>query len=787
MFNEEDVKRTFEILGYEKLEFRPLDLRNSKAYPTEINTTDPEIIDFIKSHNGKMNLYVGINKRNFIPASIQHIETVKTIVLDIDATRSAGNEKQACTDEELNYAKETATLIFEWLKKEYDDCLPSLAMSGNGYQVWIPISPINCGDKSTEMLDEKIKAFHSIIIQKYSSKQAKIDNIGDLPRIIKVIGSLSIKGEATTERPHRLSKWEIYNGRQKQSKKLLMDILRINPEKVKASKVETKVSVEDEEILKHRKYDYKLDKLLNGDITGYPSNSEGELALACKLVFYRASESQVRQIMDNAFLQNWNNKSEHYKEKTIKKAFELTSGRWIEPAKEINDDLAEKMDVNVSDPQIKITWASWFDMFVWNSPELAEAYLLSTVSMMLKKNDTVMFNNKSIDPRVHMMVIQPPGSGKSKSVKIVQEVLNILNSEANCNYNLTIRTKLTSDASIVGTWRGLNADEKRKLKDGEFVDGLDNGQVWVPGDLQVADMLFLGEASNILCDDVKNRDLREIQNSLLEAMNDGGLISKKKAESSEKTYYCHSNILLFSRPTSEMIKNPEVLIASGMMRRCIPIFKDKSRSERLEDISKFHEILTNGNGSVNYTFTFRQIEKYIRAIHHFTSTKKIIEIESDAIKFSETFIKNLFHESKNKFFEDYVCGSILNYVWVLGSCFCAIRCSTEEDTDPKIKLVDIMRSCKFINLYVDGTLRFLETQDKKIDLFNQGKKITLLRSIIKEKSEWPLEELITEMCSKSKYSRRTIQEFLNKDAGITQFLEKCKDPNDKRSKIYKVK
>ncbi len=788
MFNAEDVQRTFEILGYEKLEFRPLDLRNSRAYPTEINVNNPEIIDFIKSFNGKNNLYVGINKRNFIPASIQHIESVKTIVLDIDAVRQAGFEKEACSDDELKCAKETADEVLTWLKKEFPDILPSLAMSGNGYQIWIPIPQIKCGDKASEMLDSKIKAFHSIVIQKFSNNNAKIDNIGDLPRIIKIIGSLSIKGTPTIERPHRVSYWVEYNGRKQESKKLLNEILKINPEKVKSETPPPKQSVVDvEDIIKHRIYDYKLDKLLNGEISDYQSNSEAELALACKLVFYRASEPQVRQIMNDSFLPKWKDKTQHYRDLTIKKAFSLTTGRWIEPAKELNDDLAEKMDVNISDPQLKITWANWFDMFVWNSPELAEAYLLTTVSMIIKKNNTIQFNNKNIDPRVHLMVIQPPGSGKSKSISIVQNVLEILNGEVNTNYNLTIRTKLTSDASIIGTWRPLNNIEKQKLKEGEHVEGYEGGQVWVKGDLEVSDMLFLGEASNILCEDVKNRDLREIQNSLLEAMSDGGLISKKKAESVEKRYNCSSNILLFSRPTSEMMKNPEILIASGMMRRCVPIFKDKSREERLEDISKFHEILMQGNGSVNYSFTFKQIEKYIRAIHIYSLNNKIREIDKEAVEFSEKFIKNLFNESKNKFFEDYVCGSILNYVWVLGSCFGVIRGATEEDNEPKIKLIDIMRACKFINLYVDGTLRFLETQDKKIDLFNLSKKLNLLRKVISEKAEWPQEELIKTMCSQSKYSRRTIYEFLNKDAGVKQYLDKERDPEDKRSVIYKVK
>ncbi|HUT17456.1 MAG TPA: hypothetical protein VMW84_04075, partial [Acidobacteriota bacterium] len=76
---------------------------------------------------------------------------------------------------------------------------PYIDDSGNGYRLAyklnIPIS--NHGE-----IDAKLKAFFAEIKREFSY----LDNISDLPRIIKVAGSMNLKGEDTPERPHRISK-----------------------------------------------------------------------------------------------------------------------------------------------------------------------------------------------------------------------------------------------------------------------------------------------------------------------------------------------------------------------------------------------------------------------------------------------------------------------------------------------------------------------------------------------------------------------------------------------------
>ena len=53
---------------------------------------------------------------------------------------------------------------------------------------------------------DRLKAFENHQRQLFATSLVKIDSIFNLSRIIKVIGTLSVKGENTPERPHRLSR-----------------------------------------------------------------------------------------------------------------------------------------------------------------------------------------------------------------------------------------------------------------------------------------------------------------------------------------------------------------------------------------------------------------------------------------------------------------------------------------------------------------------------------------------------------------------------------------------------
>jgi hypothetical protein len=87
----------------------------------------------------------------------------------------------------------------------------------------------------------------------------------------------------------------------------------------------SEVSVPSEEILAHRAHDKKLDDLLNGSIEGYPSRSEAELALVCKLLFYSATKEQVFSIMENGNIGKWRERPESYKHTTYNRGIHFLS------------------------------------------------------------------------------------------------------------------------------------------------------------------------------------------------------------------------------------------------------------------------------------------------------------------------------------------------------------------------------------------------------------------------------------------------------------------------------
>ncbi|MBU2534493.1 MAG: hypothetical protein KKB37_17270, partial [Alphaproteobacteria bacterium] len=195
-FNERQVRQHYRILVHNDwTELRAIDPKGKEKPRISFVKNEDDFVNFCKQWNGQRNIYVGINARKeYGHGKAENIDCVKTIVIDIDAKRP--DKKQAATDKELKEAEKVADKIIEDRKIR-----PQKYMSGNGYQLYFFIAPI----KANKINEEKIEEFNHIIAREYSNDKVEIDNIGDLPRIIKVIGTMSVKGDDTKERPHRLS------------------------------------------------------------------------------------------------------------------------------------------------------------------------------------------------------------------------------------------------------------------------------------------------------------------------------------------------------------------------------------------------------------------------------------------------------------------------------------------------------------------------------------------------------------------------------------------------------
>ena len=225
--NKNDVEQFYDYLDQKETELRVI-IPHGSAKSVHVNNKE----DFVKEcqkYNEKRQVYAGVNERKHLGTLAEDVLKIQRIPIDIDSTHP---KDEAATQKELDNAYSETGEIINFIKTEYD-CFPNLiTMSGNGYCLFYNL------DLPKEH-EQQVQEFLRQLKQKFDNEKIRIDNVGDLPRIIKVAGTLSIKGTNTIERPHRICKIVQYNG-QKTASKLADAIKLIQIEKKqKERKVKT--------------------------------------------------------------------------------------------------------------------------------------------------------------------------------------------------------------------------------------------------------------------------------------------------------------------------------------------------------------------------------------------------------------------------------------------------------------------------------------------------------------------------------------------------------------------
>lgn len=227
-FSKKDVEDTLKILNLKNYELRAIGLNKTPSETRmlfEEKSKKEEILRFVRLYNGSKNLYIGINERSKIKAEKEDILSVSIIVIDIDAKKQKEYDKYTAIEQEYEETKKNAYEVVKYLKENFKDIKPSIACSGSGSHIYIPIEPITITKENSVEIHNKLRAFHATIINKF--KDVKIDNIGGLPFLIRLIGTLNIKSVENNERKPRLSYWVVYNGRESESITLKDHILNI--------------------------------------------------------------------------------------------------------------------------------------------------------------------------------------------------------------------------------------------------------------------------------------------------------------------------------------------------------------------------------------------------------------------------------------------------------------------------------------------------------------------------------------------------------------------------------
>lgn len=206
-FKEKDVRKFYRLLNHRYL----TELRFLKEGCPPVFSIVKNEEDFVKKckfWNGKRNVYAGLrDRRKDLKkcASFGDIISLQIVTLDIDPIRSP---ETPSTNEELKGALKVAEKIRNWFKKR-GYFPPIRAMTGNGTCLYFCTPYYEINEKNREKVMRSLEKFEANCREKFkeilSENKCEIDRICDLPRIGKVIGTMSVKGKNTKERPWRLS------------------------------------------------------------------------------------------------------------------------------------------------------------------------------------------------------------------------------------------------------------------------------------------------------------------------------------------------------------------------------------------------------------------------------------------------------------------------------------------------------------------------------------------------------------------------------------------------------
>jgi len=177
-----------------------------------------EFVALCSHWDGQANVYVGLNElrgdyqqQKGHRTSKTDIAAVHFVTVDIDSVRP---KNEAATADELVYALDAAESLSKLWFPKHGFLSPVMAMSGNGCQMWLKITRYDLTNESKHgnefEWELRLKGFYNepraAIPNQYADK-VEVDSIGDVTRIFKVIGTTSVKGKNTIERPHRESYW----------------------------------------------------------------------------------------------------------------------------------------------------------------------------------------------------------------------------------------------------------------------------------------------------------------------------------------------------------------------------------------------------------------------------------------------------------------------------------------------------------------------------------------------------------------------------------------------------
>ena len=214
----EAIRMHLRILGHKGFGVTELRVFDSMPLVAYVDNEDDAVRLCLQMDGKTSGIYIGVQPRSihlfdlapnkWVPAKSKpetncatdnDIEYITTCFWDLDVVSEERSKGHPASDEELKQTLRAAEL----LSRQDGLALNSvICSSGNGHYVLAPAVPVAID--SLEVA-RQFKQFCHLAAQKIAPqvKGVKIDPVYNLSRVMRVIGSTNLKGQATPERPHR--------------------------------------------------------------------------------------------------------------------------------------------------------------------------------------------------------------------------------------------------------------------------------------------------------------------------------------------------------------------------------------------------------------------------------------------------------------------------------------------------------------------------------------------------------------------------------------------------------